>query len=125
MNKAKDKLEIELAGEKVRSEERQNQVIVCEKALKASHMQTFKLENEIKRLTAMSSRREQLQAAVAQLQTSFEKKAAAELKLRHKIEEELRLYKHNRVGVWAAIPRIVIFKYMYLNNVFFAQFNAL
>ena len=90
-------MEIELAGEKVRSEERQKQVVVCEKALKTSHMQTFKLENDVKRLTALNNRREQLQAAVAQLQATYEKKAAAELKLRHKLEEELRLYKHSRV----------------------------
>ena len=90
-------MEIELAGEKVRSEERQKQVVVCEKALKTSHMQTFKLENDVKRLTALNNRREQLQAAVTQLQATYEKKAAAELKLRHKLEEELRLYKHSRV----------------------------
>ena len=52
----------------------------------------------MKRLKLSESGVGQLQAAVTQLQASTEKREAIELKLRHKLEDELRLLKQQRVS---------------------------
>ena len=52
----------------------------------------------MKRLKLSESGVGQLQAAVTQLQASTEKREAIELKLRHKLEDELRQLKQQRVS---------------------------
>ncbi|XP_030630587.1 angiomotin-like 2b [Chanos chanos] len=85
-----ERLEREIQRLRAVEEEQQGRVKSLEEALGSAQIRSKQLQEELRRKTAYVERVERLQGALAQLQAACEKREGLELRLRTRLEQELR-----------------------------------
>ncbi|CAN9500288.1 unnamed protein product [Ophioblennius macclurei] len=86
----RERLEQQLQHLRVSADERQHRQELLEQALALAQTRNRQLEEELQRKRAYVKKVEQLQGALAQLQAACEKREALELRLRIRLEQELK-----------------------------------
>nr|XP_057929900.1 angiomotin-like 2a [Doryrhamphus excisus] len=86
----KERLERNIQHLRLSAEESQRARELLEKALLSSHARNRQLEEELQRKRAYVEKVERLQSSLAQLQAACEKREALELRLRTRLEQELK-----------------------------------
>ncbi|XP_038160131.1 angiomotin-like 2a [Cyprinodon tularosa] len=86
----RERLERQIQHLRVSSEECQRRAEVLEQALASAQSRNRHLEEELHRKTAYMKKVERLQSALAQLQAACEKREVLELRLRTRLEQELK-----------------------------------
>lgn len=86
----RERLEKQLFAMRVSAEEAQRRRDVLERALSAAQSRSRRLEEELQRKRAYVQKVEGLQSALAQLQAACEKRETLELRLRTRLEQELK-----------------------------------
>ncbi|XP_068426046.1 angiomotin-like protein 2b [Clinocottus analis] len=89
-NSERERVERELQRLRSSAEEQSLRAKRLEEALDAAHGRGRQLEEELRRKRAYVEKVERLQSALAQLQSTCEKRESLEMKLRTRLEQELR-----------------------------------
>lgn len=93
----RDRVERELQRLRVSAEEQNTRAKRLEEALEAARGRGRQLEDELRRKRAYVEKVERLQSALAQLQSTCEKRESLEMKLRTRLEQELRSLRAQQV----------------------------
>lgn len=96
-NIERDRVERELQRLRVSAEEQNTRARRLEEALEAARGRGRQLEDELRRKRAYVEKVERLQSALAQLQSTCEKRESLEMKLRTRLEQELRSLRAQQV----------------------------
>lgn len=96
-NIERDRVERELQRLRVSAEEQNSRAKRLEEALEAARGRGRQLEDELRRKRAYVEKVERLQSALAQLQSTCEKRESLEMKLRTRLEQELRSLRAQQV----------------------------
>lgn len=96
-NIERDRVERELQRLRVSAEEQNTRAKRLEEALEAARGRGRQLEDELRRKRAYVEKVERLQSALAQLQSTCEKRESLEMKLRTRLEQELRSLRAQQV----------------------------
>lgn len=86
----RDRLERQVQHLRVTGEESQRRQELLEQALASAQGRNRQLDEELQRKRAYVEKVERLQSALAQLQAACEKREALELRLRTRLEQELK-----------------------------------
>lgn len=96
-NVERERVERELQRLRTTAEEQRLRVKRLEEALEAARGRGRQLEEELRRKRAYVEKVERLQSALAQLQSTCEKREGLEMKLRTRLEQELRSLRAQQV----------------------------
>lgn len=97
-----------------------------EEALEAAHGRGRQLEEELRRKRAYVEKVERLQSALAQLQSTCEKRESLEMKLRTRLEQELRSLRAQQVNPkHLMLLQYIKFKFLHFIKLFWYSFHSL
>lgn len=99
----KEKLEREVSLLRSANEDQRRRAELLEQALGSAQARAAKAEAELRKKRAYVEKVERLQAALGQLQAACEKREQLELRLRTRLEQELKMLRAQQVG--AGEPR--------------------
>lgn len=100
-NSERERIERELQCLRVTAEEQSLKTKQLEEALEAARARGRQFEEELRRKRAYVEKVERLQSALAQLQSTCEKRESLEMKLRTRLEQELRSLRAQQVILFA------------------------
>ncbi|XP_076583262.1 angiomotin-like 2a isoform X2 [Chaetodon auriga] len=100
----REQLERQIQHLRVSSEESQRRHELLEQALASTQLRNRQLEEELQRKRAYVEKVERLQSALAQLQAACEKRETLELRLRTRLEQELKSLRAQQSQNQAADP---------------------
>ncbi|XP_072331074.1 angiomotin-like 2a isoform X1 [Scyliorhinus torazame] len=86
----KEQLQRELTLSRSRSEEQHKRLELLDQALSSTQFKAVRLEDELRKKRAYVEKVEKLQHALSQLQAACEKREQLELRLRNRLEQELK-----------------------------------
>lgn len=92
-------MERELQRLRTTTEEQSSRAKQLEEALDAARGRGRQLEEELRRKRAYVEKVERLQSALAQLQSTCEKRESLEMRLRTRLEQELRSLRAQQVNI--------------------------
>ena len=95
----RERVERELERLRTTTEEQSTRAKRLEEALDAARGRGRQLEEELRRKRAYVEKVERLQSALAQLQSTCEKRESLEMKLRTRLEQELRSLRAQQVNI--------------------------
>ena len=98
-NFERERVERELERLRTTAEEQSAKAKRLEEALEAARGRGRQLEEELRRKRAYVEKVERLQSALAQLQSTCEKREGLEMKLRTRLEQELRSLRAQQVHI--------------------------
>ena len=98
-NFERERVERELERLRTTAEEQSTRAKRLEEALDAARGRGRQLEEELRRKRAYVEKVERLQSALAQLQSTCEKRESLEMKLRTRLEQELRSLRAQQVNI--------------------------
>lgn len=98
----KEKLEREVSLLRSANEDQRRRAELLEQALGSAQARAAKAEAELRKKRAYVEKVERLQAALGQLQAACEKREQLELRLRTRLEQELKMLRAQQVGAGAA-----------------------
>lgn len=94
----KEKLEREVSLLRSANEDQRRRAELLEQALGSAQARAAKAEAELRKKRAYVEKVERLQAALGQLQAACEKREQLELRLRTRLEQELKMLRAQQVG---------------------------
>lgn len=98
----KEKLEREVSLLRSANEDQRRRAELLEQALGSAQARAAKAEAELRKKRAYVEKVERLQAALGQLQAACEKREQLELRLRTRLEQELKMLRAQQVGAGEA-----------------------
>lgn len=98
----KEKLEREVSLLRSANEDQRRRAELLEQALGSAQARAAKAEAELRKKRAYVEKVERLQAALGQLQAACEKREQLELRLRTRLEQELKMLRAQQVGAGQA-----------------------
>ncbi len=103
----REQLERQIQQLRLSGEECQRRRELLEQALASTQGRNRQLEEELQRKRAYVEKVERLQSALAQLQAACEKRETLELRLRNRLEQELKSLRAQQVSVFAFLSRVI------------------
>jgi len=95
---AKDRFEIEVTAQRTTLQEQRTHIDVLDTALANTQATVARLEEEIRRKKDQDNKVESLQKLVSQLQLTAEKKDLIEQRLRHKLQEDIKVLQGQQIN---------------------------
>lgn len=93
----REKLQREIARLHGTNEDQRRRAELLEQALSSAQARTVKMEDELQKKRAYVEKVERLQQALGQLQAACEKREQLELRLRTRLEQELKILRAQQV----------------------------
>lgn len=104
----KEKLEREVSLLRSANEDQRRRAELLEQALSSAQARAAKAEAELRKKRAYVEKVERLQAALGQLQAACEKREQLELRLRTRLEQELKMLRAQQVCAGETWPWVLV-----------------